>query len=454
MLWVLVRKELLDQVLRLRFGLMCVLCPVVILAGVGVMTENYGMALADYRANAAMHEREILKNRSFGVEGLRVEKPVEPLRIFVQGIDRAMGGTALVSSWFRYEPHLEPAYGGNPIPFLFPAFDLVFVIGTVMSLVAIAFSYDAVSGEKEQATLRLLMSFSVPRDRVLLAKWMGGYLAMAGPLLVSLLGGLALVAVWPDVVLSEADWLAVGLVMLTGFVYLSGVYSLGLWVSTRTRMASTSILLLLLIWVLMVLVGPNLAPYVAVQVRSIPSAYAVEKAKHQVQIEERKAYAEALNAWQAGSPDAPRKERNRKRSELEDFHYRRIADRKRQISDGFQREMGDQVRLAQGLSRISPLASFVYAVSGLAGSGVEEQFRFQNALLDYQREIQRFVYAAHERKAKTGTLEISGYPRLVFKAAPLSDRIAGAVTDLLLLGMWNVVFFAGAYVGFLKYDVR
>ncbi len=310
------------------------------------------------------------------------------------------------------------------------------------------------SGEKGQATLRLLMSFSLPRDRVLLAKWMGGYLAMAGPLLVSLLAGLALVALWPDVVLSEADRLAGGLVMLTGFVYLSAVYSLGLWVSTRTRMASTSILLLLLIWVLMVLVGPNLAPYVAVQVRRIPSAYAVEKAKHQVQIEERKAYAEALNAWKADHPDASREERNKRRSELEDFHYRRIADRKRQISTGFQREMGDQVRLAQGLSRISPLASYVYAVSGLAGSGVDEQFRFQNALLDYQREIQRFVYAAYERKSKTGTLELSGYPRLVFKAAPLSDRIAGAVTDLLLLGMWNGVFFAGAYVGFLKYDVR
>ena len=42
-------------------------------------------------------------------------------------------------------------------------------------LLAIVFGYDAICGEKERGTLRLMLSCSVPRDTVLLAKWIGGF---------------------------------------------------------------------------------------------------------------------------------------------------------------------------------------------------------------------------------------------------------------------------------------
>ena len=44
-----------------------------------------------------------------------------------------------------------------------------------MSLMAILFSYDAVSGERERGTLRLLLTNSLSRPALIAAKWLGGY---------------------------------------------------------------------------------------------------------------------------------------------------------------------------------------------------------------------------------------------------------------------------------------
>ncbi|MEE8583230.1 MAG: ABC transporter permease subunit [Acidobacteriota bacterium] len=59
----------------------------------------------------------------------------------------------------------------------------------VLSLFAILFAYNAVSGEKEQGTLRLSFSNAVPRDSYILGKAAGSFLALAIPLLILILLG-------------------------------------------------------------------------------------------------------------------------------------------------------------------------------------------------------------------------------------------------------------------------
>jgi len=239
MLFILIRKEWMDHILSLRFALACLFCPVAILSSVYVTTLEYERALVEYRTSTAAHEKEIADYHSFGVQGIRIEKPLNPLQIFARGIHRTFTGTGLVSTFLRYEPFHEPAYGGNPIPHLFSTFDLSFFVAMAMSLLAIAFSYDAFSGEKEQATLRLLMSFSVPRSQILLAKWIGGYLALAAPFLASFLCSLVILT-FSSVQLTGVQWTALSLIVLVSLLYLAAIYTLGLLVSART--AQTSIL--------------------------------------------------------------------------------------------------------------------------------------------------------------------------------------------------------------------
>ncbi len=45
-------------------------------------------------------------------------------------------------------------------------------------------------------------------------------------------------------------------------------------------------------------------------------------------------------------------------------------------------------------------------------------------------------------------------PPFVYSNPPLGETVQAALFDIGLLGFFNLIFFAGAFVRFLKYDVR
>ena len=55
MLALLIRKELLDHLLSLRFAMACIICPVVILSSVFVLARDYRDASQDYHTSRVMH---------------------------------------------------------------------------------------------------------------------------------------------------------------------------------------------------------------------------------------------------------------------------------------------------------------------------------------------------------------------------------------------------------------
>lgn len=64
--------------------------------------------------------------------------------------------------------------------------DLVLVMTTIMSLLAVLLGHDLISREQEAGTLRMILSHAVSRDLLLVAKWLGGFailLVSAGVLL-------------------------------------------------------------------------------------------------------------------------------------------------------------------------------------------------------------------------------------------------------------------------------
>jgi ABC-type transport system involved in multi-copper enzyme maturation permease subunit len=262
MLSLIIRKEILEHLLSLRFAISCILCFVVILSSVFVLTKDYREDMLDYRTNLVMHRNQVLGYEhpwEVAGQGIQVDKPLNVMKIFLKGISQQNTTTVRVYSWG--EPEFQGASESNPVIHLFPTIDLVFFVSIIMSLLAMVFSYDAVSGEKEQGTLRLMMSYSVPRDTILLGKWIGGYAALIAPFLISFLCGLIVMLMFPDAHLTGANWIQLATIVGIAFLYISAMYSLGLLVSTRTHMASTSITVLLMIWVVMALVIPNLSPY-------------------------------------------------------------------------------------------------------------------------------------------------------------------------------------------------
>ncbi|MDE0466704.1 MAG: ABC transporter permease subunit, partial [Candidatus Poribacteria bacterium] len=63
--------------------------------------------------------------------------------------------------------------------------DWTFIIGYVLSLIALIFTFDAISDEREHGTLRLMLANSIPRHTVLIGKFLGALISTSIPFMLA-----------------------------------------------------------------------------------------------------------------------------------------------------------------------------------------------------------------------------------------------------------------------------
>jgi len=474
MLLHIIRKELLDQLLSLRFAIACGVCLLVFLLSSIVLTREYREAMSTYNMNKVMHRNELQQRTEVWslYEGVTVDRPLNMLNTMIRGLSKELTESVRVQPGNRLD--FPESWEQNPVLPLFPAVDFVFIVGIIMSLLALAFSYDAVSGEAETGVLKLLMSYSVPRDLILLGKWIGGYLALIAPFVVSFVLALIVIMLFPEVQLDGDSWLAIVAIFALALLYLAAIFSLGLFVSCQTHMASTSITVLLLVWVALILAIPNMAPYAVGQFVSIPSRVEIDREKSAKQRELQEKFQQIVkeeqerlgteNIWQ----DEGFQKRQREMGE-------RLEAEVQKVEDSFLKQVNRQTRLSGIVARISPLTSFNMAAFDLAAAGVAQEQEYVEALKafsvtwqqyseDKQKDWREFmerqrsgdgrVMITSDDMAQFNNLDLSDAPRFSFAFMPAGQRLTEVYGDLLLMSLWNVAFFMLAYLSFLRYPVE
>ena len=147
---------------------------------------------------------------------------------------------------------------------------------------AILFAYDAVTGEREKGTLKLMLSNPLSKASVLLGKWLGGTVTLIIPFLLSMILGVIYITLHPAIQWDSATWLSFLVVVLASVTFVSVFFLLGLLISSVSRYSSASILTSLFIWVLFILVIPNISPYIAAQMVRIPSVNRIENERDRI----------------------------------------------------------------------------------------------------------------------------------------------------------------------------
>lgn len=457
MLLKMIRKQLLEYLLSLRFIIATLLGLTVGLGATGIRTHAYWTALADYRVNRVEHGAEAAGYQHPGpltYSGVSVDRPPVLMAIFCQGLMLPRPESLRVTA--NRDPMAEDQYEReNPIPGLFQTVTLVSFATLVMSLLALVFSYDLISGEKEAGTLRLMLSFSTPRDTVLIGKWIGGYLVLSLSFLLTACCSLGVVVLYPGMVLSGNDLIAFAVLVGAILLYTGSFYSLGLLVSTVTSRAFTSITVLVALWVGMSIGVPNLSPYVARMLIPAPALQEVERGKWAVSAEENRILQQRIQTYQQTTTD-PEAQQGVVITEIFRDCFLQIARRQEQIQATYERRLDQQVEAAMWLSRISPTASLVYGAGEITDTGIQDRRRFWKALQSYRVQFLNYAEDKWSERAKQGGGAISteDYPRFVYFRAGIGERLNAAVVDLGLLAVWNLIFFVAGYVAFLRYDVR
>ena len=238
---ILLRRELLANLMTFRFFVATIVCLLLVVANSIVLIEDYEKRLDDYNTAVQTHRKNAVNKEVYSFLGVFVDRPPNPLSIFNQGMDRRLGNSIHV--YHNYVPCLwDAGLNGSKNAFLalFSSIDLVFIFRVVLSLLALLFAYDAIAGEREGGTLRLMMTNAVSRSLILFAKYISAMACLIVPLIISLTLALILFIISGAISLASDDWLRIGGIVLTSIIYLSVFYLIGLLISATARPDSQS----------------------------------------------------------------------------------------------------------------------------------------------------------------------------------------------------------------------
>ena len=283
----LIRRELLDNLMTFRFAAAVVIMLLLVVANTVVLIKDYEGRLADYNTAVKNHRQELhLENKTYSDGMLSfwgtiiVDRPPNPLSIFNTGLDKRLGNEIRVSHIFTptiWDANKHAA--NNPYFNILTSIDIVLIFQGILSLLALTFAYDAIAGEYEHGTLRLVLSHPVRRGYILIAKYIGAMVSLFVPLLMSLLLMLILLTTSAMISLDTNDFLRIGGIVLTSLIYLSLFYLIGMFISAMTRRTSTALILSMFVWGFLVLVYPNL---ILTAVDTTPQADPEPAAYHQI----------------------------------------------------------------------------------------------------------------------------------------------------------------------------
>ena len=404
------------------------------------------------------------------VNNHRVFLPPQPLEALVNGISNDIGRTIRIYGSGELGA-VDSRYNDDPIFAAFRYLDLDFIFQIILSLFAILFAYDAINGEKERGTLRLSFANAIKRDKYLIGKWLGSFIAVGIPLLIPIIIGSLLLPVL-GVHLTGTEWLRLAIVIIAGLLFFSCFLTLSIFISAVTRKSSTSFLLCLVIWIFSVLIIPRISVLLAGRSVDVPSvdelAYQKGKYKAQLWIEDSKKLAD-FKPKSIGDPMAMMTEFNQYMQELGDKRNKKMAQFSSRLNEQRQNKQTEQERLALGLARISPSCAFSLAASQLAETSIRLKQHFLDEASGYQQHYAQFMKEKTGMNIGSGMIVIRSrvgeedeeqpidpgeLPHFNYNPRDVLDSIQTAVLDLGLLVLYNILFFAGAFVGFIRYDVR
>ncbi|MFL6196617.1 MAG: ABC transporter permease subunit, partial [Thermoanaerobaculia bacterium] len=446
--------ELLLHLLSARFVFSVVVATTLMLCGGWVLLRNYEDRVRAYNELNALHETQVgsyetgadtpLDALSMG--GRILDRKPPALSFLFAGVYDSLPKSFWVSSFDGPVP--ETNLVENRLSDLFGLLDVRFVIGTVFSLLALLLSYDAVSGERQAGTLRLVFANPVRIRDLLIAKWVSLNAVLGAAFLIAFLAALLLALFSPAVSLGSGELARLGLVVLVSLLYLSVFVTLGLLLSSLFAEPYAAIAMGLMIWVLLVFVIPGAAPYVASLSEPGPDYVATALQRQDSLGFNYRAIRQKYLDQGQDRETAARLADEEWRKTVEPQLGANLLRANEDFLNGKERLIGR----GRNLARLSPYASYSFAVSDLSGTGLAEQSRFEAALEEYRRQFQEFIHGQQEAGRKSvdpADLPVFAAPR------PSSGAAFRNVTaDVASLALLAIVLFGASYVRMLRYDVR
>ena len=487
MLMTLIQKEIMHHILSVRFVALLLMCVLLIPLTLSINYRKYDQNLIDYQESVKRAQAEAKENppnaQDPNTEVSKFFLKPTPLSVFVNGLEDALPTyLGMTRNGVRQS---STGLAQASVAYVLGNLDFLFIAGTVFSLLALLFTFDAVAGEREAGTLRISLSNPLPRDVFLWSKLIGGYIVFVVPFLVSFLFGLLLIT-WQGFPLGELKIAlpALGLTLIS-LLYIAVFFAIGVFISTYLDNAKTALIVAFTFWVFAVLVAPRGAFVIAKLVaptRTQQSIYMEKNALRNNLKKDKdekiwKKMIETMAETRTGEGDgvafnislndpAYQKRMDEIKGPIEEEFRLAFQNQADKIDRDYQREKDHQERVGETLSRITPTSSLTYSAMNLTQTGKlkrENYFqtgeRYYTQLDDtYFSEISddtlaQIMQLATQMNDSSESESEKILPPPVLLEASFAEALRYSVVDVSLLCIFALAFTAMAFLKFFRSDI-
>lgn len=390
-------KELFSHLKGYKFNIVFISC--VILLGINqlITYQNYSLTTADSKLPFPHEEQPISKGKS-------------PLSIYVTGTSE------LMDRIFKYddnsasfiELHLLKT---DIFQQYFPMIDFNYLVRIIISFLAMVVGFDTFCGEKQNGTLKLILSNSVDRFSIVLGKFLGNLIILVVPILIVSLLYYLVISLKSDINFTATDNIRIISIMIVCIVYVSIFLLISMAISASSSNAVTSIIKNFAVWMLLVFVISNPLSIVYGK-EKLPDGRSILDKYHLSMIE----HVDSTN--------------------IQDARKKAFYDYKAAVLD-YRNKLNKKIRTIEYSSMIVPTDAFNLCLTSLSNCGLRDEEHFRNAILRYHV----------DRREKADT-------KFIYSGIGLKESLLYGFKYFIVLLIWSFIFFIVTVVKFNKYDIR
>ena len=464
---VIIKKELLEHFQTVQFIVLVVLSIILFSINGIIFVKKYKEQISIYNEKVS----EIYNNPST-VRTTLYKKPSQ-LIFLSEGGEKYQPKSYNLEPKGRLRPH-DSGPRNYKLPDV-PELDWAFIIKVIFSLYAILLGYNAVSGEKEQGTLRQILSNSISRIEFLSAKYISIVLILLIPLVIGCIFSSLIIGISIPSLFTLNNLIKISLMFFLSLIYLSLFAFLSLLFSSIIHRSSIVLLVLLAIWIIFAIIIPNTAGILAQRFSDIPSELQI--AKRLKPTIEKEIWArideirEKIKRGEIKTEEEVKKEADRAFDEGQ--------EKLMKYYQNYYESMKQRTIKARNLACLSPTALFQYASENIAQTGIVREKQFLKDALQYSKVYDNYILKKVGKLIGSSAWSFSTYitingkniyisspypeeyqgdksdfPRFIENNPSILANLKNALINFIGLILWNLILAVFAFVSFLNSDVR
>lgn len=465
MLKTVLKREILHNLYSLRFALSLSLILVVFIAHSLSFVRSHAASLEKYRESQALALKAMEDDASVNATRLAVTRRPYDLRprdnaFIADAKEKYLPNSVLYSAWnvFGFQ---NKSGSSNPFLARYDELNWTFIAALIVSFVALLFTFDAVSGEKESKTLALTLSNPVSRGTLLWGKYLSAVLTVLAIVLPGVLISLLIVLIagaasWSSALAAEAA----GYLAATGLLT-AAMSAFGLLSSVVARSSNVSLLLALSIWLLFAVVIPNASAFLAKNLFPVERTETVQTRVDKALEDLSRAAPKGSWSMQYSNPFMPL-------HELRANLQRKRLEAEKAVRDANYRDMFRQLERTRSLTAASPVAAYEFLVESFVAGGYPRFRKIWDDLHGFQGRFEDFFKSFDARDPKSPhwynpnedvsttrlKVAIETVPQFTERPMSFAGRPRSALRYLVGLVLSTCVVFFISFILFVRYDVR